>query len=118
MVVAARESAQDVTGVRVALSKLVRAGVTPADDGTLAAPATSDHTPSHARPRPPSTPEARVVAGVAGRSTAIELTLAADYGTDLVALGERIRDHVADRVRDLTGLEPVTVTVHIDDVFE
>ncbi len=55
---------------------------------------------------------------VAGRSTAIEVTLAADYGTDLVALGEQIRAEVTDRVRDLTGLEPVVVTVRIEDVFE
>ena len=54
---------------------------------------------------------------MSGRSTAIEVTLAADYGTDLIELGERIRSHVAARVRDLTGLEPATVTVNIDDVF-
>ncbi len=55
---------------------------------------------------------------MSGRSTAVEVTLAADYGTDLVALGGRIRTEVANRVRDLTGLEPVAVTVHIDDVFD
>ena len=36
-------------------------------------------------------------------------------GVDLVELGERICAHVAERVRDLTGLEPVTVI--IDDAF-
>jgi uncharacterized alkaline shock family protein YloU len=95
VVVAARETARGVPGVRVALSKHV--------DG-----------PSRL------TYEGRdddVTAGVAGRSTAIEITLAADYGLDLVELAERVRREVAARVRALTDLEPVEVTVIIDDVF-
>jgi uncharacterized alkaline shock family protein YloU len=54
---------------------------------------------------------------VAGESTAIELTLAADYGQDLRALAERIRSEVTAGVRALTGLDPVAVSVVIDDVF-
>lgn len=100
VVVTARETAQDIAGVRVALSKLITAGVTPT-----------------AEPEPSPPEEPRVEAGMAGRSTALEVVLAADYGTDLVALGERIRTEVAARVRDLTGLEPVSVSVRIDDVF-
>jgi len=97
VVVAARETAQDVPGVRVALSRhILGAGTTPAVTGRGGA---------------------GVTAGVAGRSTAVEITLAADYGLDLVELAERVRREVTARVRTLTDLEPVQVTVIIDDVF-
>ncbi|TCK25952.1 Asp23/Gls24 family envelope stress response protein [Pseudonocardia endophytica] len=86
VVAAARRGAQEIPGVRVALSKEV-------DE------------------------PGRVTAGVAGTSTAIQITLAADYGHDLVALGEQVRGAVSDTVRRLTGLEPAHVTVVIDDVF-
>jgi uncharacterized alkaline shock family protein YloU len=101
VVVAARETAHAVPGVRVALSRHLvdRAGVAP-DAGM-----TSD-TGAH------------VAAGMAGRSTAIEITLAADYGIDLRSLGERVRAEVTTRVRALTELEPIHVTVIIDDIFE
>lgn len=103
VVVAARETAQGVAGVRVALSKHITAAA-----GTREV-------------RPVTTPRrdgAEVTAGVAGRSTAIEITLAADYGLDLIELGERVRREVTARVRALTDLEPVEVTVIIDDVFD
>jgi hypothetical protein len=61
-----------VSGGRVALSRL---------------PAADSH----------SDPQAE--AGVAGETTAITLTLAADYGQDLRALAKRIRSEVTDRVR-------------------
>lgn len=127
VVVTARQSAEDIAGVRVALSKLVSAGVTPTtdDDHPADAPSPGGAGPDSAHewaesgssrlPRPTG---ARVVAGVAGQSTAIEVTLAADYGTDLLELGERIRVHVAAQVREITGLDPVTVAVRIDDVFD
>ena len=89
VVVTARETAQDIAGVRVALSALV--------------------------PTPTDGP--RVVAGVAGRSTAVEITLAADYGADLQALSTTIRAEVTRRIREITGLDPVDVSVHIDDVL-
>lgn len=110
VVVTARETAQAIAGVRVALGKLVEAGVTPATGTSPQAHPVADPDAHDDGPR--------VVAGMSGRSTAVEVTLAADYGTDLVALGGRIRTEVANRVRDLTGLEPVAVTVHIDDVFD
>ena len=97
VVITARETAQTIEGVRVALSTL-----------TTGTPTTAA----------PSEEAVRVVAGVAGHSTAVEVTLAADYRTDLVALGERIRAEVETRVRELTGLDPVAVTVHIDDVLD
>jgi uncharacterized alkaline shock family protein YloU len=106
VVVIARESAQSVPGVRVALSKHIAGGTgDPSDirgDGTAVNPAGG----------------AEVVAGVAGRSTAIEITLAADYGVDLHRLGEQVREAVAAEVRALTDLEPVQVTVIIEDIFE
>lgn len=104
VVVTARHSAQAVPGVRVALSE-------------------------HLTPRPGPVPEAGsaaaeddpdmggVSAGVAGVSTAIVITLAADYGLDLRALANRVRDTVTGRVRALTQLEPVEVTIIIDDVL-
>lgn len=58
-----------------------------------------------------------VRAGVSGGSTAVEITLAAAYGQDLQELGDRIRTVVARGVRDATGLEPVDVTVLVDDVW-
>ena len=91
VVATARHSAQQVPGVRVALSKHLLAGDAPS--------------------------ALSVAAATTGRSTAIEITLAADYGTDLRELGERVRRTVAARVRELTDLDPATVTVIIDDVF-
>lgn len=121
VVVTARETAQDIAGVRVALSKLVSAGVTAEDgaSGTRLAVPVPDRAPEPdpARDDGPRDDGPRVSAGVAGRSTAIEVTLAADYGVDLHELGARIRAEIIDRVRRLTGLEPVSVTVHIDDIF-
>lgn len=83
VVVIARESAQGVSGVRVALSRHLT----------------------------------EVSAGVAGATAAVQITLAADHGIDLPDLGDRVRRTVADRIRTLTGLEPATVTIVIDDVL-
>ena len=122
VVVTARETAQAIAGVRVALGRLVGVGVTPTTEPT--GPESTATSPQAQGPAQPETTgeigedELRVVAGISGRSTAVEVTLAADYGTDLVALGESIRAEVAARVRDLTGLDPVAVTVLIDDVFD
>jgi uncharacterized alkaline shock family protein YloU len=106
VVAVARESAQAVPGVRVALSKHItrRTGGRSDghDGGTAVNPAGG----------------AEVVVGLAGRSTAIEITLAADYGADLHRLGEHVRAAVAAEIRALTDLEPVQVTVIIDDIFE
>jgi uncharacterized alkaline shock family protein YloU len=98
VVALARHLASRVPGVRVALSRLVEAGAGPETslvDG----------------------PGPDVVAGVAGGSTVVAITLAADFGQDLVALGASIRAAVADGIRAHTGLEPVAVLVHIDDVL-
>lgn len=99
VVVVARETAQGVPGVRVALSKHVAGPGGPYTIGR-------------------NSGGAEVTAGLAGQSTAIEITLAADYGLDLQDLGERVRREVSARVRTLTDLEPVQVTVIIDEVFD
>lgn len=96
--VAARETAQTVPGVRVALGK----HMTGSDAGSAS---------------PPESDGAAVVSGVAGQSTAIEITVAADYGQNLQDLGERVRAEVSARVRELTDLEPVEITVIIDDIL-
>jgi uncharacterized alkaline shock family protein YloU len=89
--VTARVTTEHVPGVRAALA---RSG-TAADDGA-----------------------GGVVAGVAGGSTALRITLAAHYGEDLTALADRIRTAVARSIRHITGLQPVEITVIIDDVLE
>ena len=104
VVIITRETTQAVPGVRVALSKhLTGSAVDGGDsaDGVY----------------PGERGGAEVTAGVAGGSTAIEITLAADYGLDLRRLGERVRAEVTARLRALTDLEPVQVNVIIDDVF-
>ena len=98
VVALARHLASRVPGVRVALSRLVVAGAGP-ETSVIDGP----------------TPE--VTAGVVGGSTVVAITLAADYGQDLEALGTRIRTVVADGIRAVTGLEPVAVQVHVDDVL-
>lgn len=114
VVAIARESAQDVPGVRVVLGRLLTLGSDLSPAGTGA----DRSSPAAAAADSGGGDGPRVVAGVAGASTAIEVTLAADYGEDLQALGERIRAEVAAQIRSFTGLDPVSVTVHIDDVFD
>lgn len=91
--VTARETAQGVPGVRVAVSR-------------LAAPGSA---------RGHEEPQVRV--GVTGHSAALVLLVAATYGDDLHALADRVHVAVARQVRAVTGLEPVSITVVIDDVF-
>lgn len=100
VVVTARQTAQAVPGVRVALSKHIARSTSTRDV------------------RPDEADGAEVAAGVAGRSVAIEITLAADYGLNLHRLGEQVRGAVIDAVRALTGLEPVQVSVIVDAVLD
>ncbi len=95
--ITARVSAEHVPGVRAALSREL------------------DLSPQRADVS--AEPTAGVVAGVAGRSTVIEITVAADYGQELHSLAQRIRTAVGGTVRSVTGLDPVEVTVVIDDVL-
>jgi uncharacterized alkaline shock family protein YloU len=72
---------------------------------------------THARPIDGST-TATVAAGVAGTSTAIEITIAATYGHDLPDLADRIRRAVATDIRERIGLQPTNITIVIDDVLQ
>ncbi|WP_433784151.1 Asp23/Gls24 family envelope stress response protein [Actinomycetospora sp. CA-101289] len=118
VVVTARETAEDAEGVRVALGKIVDPGAVAPGDPEADDEDRSDDPMTDARVEGPARDDKpRVVAGVAGRSTAVEITLAAQYGVDLVTLGERIRADVARQIATVTGLRPVTVSVVIDDVF-
>ena len=92
VVVAARHSAQEVPGVRVALSR----NLTGSQQDT----------------------DSQVHVGVAGTSAVIEIILAADYGRSLHQLAADVRRAVTDRVRHLTDLDPAQVIVIIDDVLD
>ena len=59
----------------------------------------------------------RVEAGVIGRSVALELTVAAEYGQDLHVLADRLRARVVEAVHAATGLRTTSVSVTVDDVF-
>jgi uncharacterized alkaline shock family protein YloU len=108
----ARHHAARVAGVRGALGKLDRAGHRHGEPDPDY-PETSVHAALPAdMARGP-----RASAGVAGASTAIEIVLAADYGRDLVALADDVRAAVVAGVRAYTGLEPVSVSVVIDEVL-
>ncbi|MFC5062957.1 Asp23/Gls24 family envelope stress response protein [Actinomycetospora atypica] len=108
----ARHHAAQVPGVRVALGKLAAAGRRDLDraedfpESSIHAARVDD------MPRRP-----QVSVGVAGASTAVEVVLAADYGVDLALLGERVRAAVSAGIRTDTGLEPVAVSVVVDDVL-
>ena len=59
----------------------------------------------------------QVEAGASGLSTALRITLAADWGEDLHALADRVRTAVTRAVADVTGLQAVRVDIAIDDVL-
>jgi uncharacterized alkaline shock family protein YloU len=49
--------------------------------------------------------------------TAIDLTMAVEYGRDLLQLAEQVRDRITERVVTLTGLQVAELSVTIDDVI-
>ncbi|GLZ55692.1 Asp23/Gls24 family envelope stress response protein [Actinomycetospora sp. NBRC 106378] len=108
----ARHHAARVAGVRGALGRLDRAGHRRGDRDPEF-PETSVHSaqPSDMARGPQAS------AGVAGASTAIAIVLAADYGVDLPALADEVRAAVVAGVRAYTGLEPVSVSVVVDEVL-
>ncbi|WP_344428089.1 Asp23/Gls24 family envelope stress response protein [Pseudonocardia ailaonensis] len=91
----ARRTAQQIPGVRVALTR--RTGH-PLEGG--------GHDPGP-----------RAEAGVAGAHTALEVIIAADYGTDLHDLAGRVRSAITETVTAITGLTVAEVAVIIDDVL-
>jgi uncharacterized alkaline shock family protein YloU len=48
---------------------------------------------------------------------AIDLTMAVEYGRDIVQLSEQVRNRVAERVETLTGLRVTELNVTIDDII-
>ena len=89
----ARLAAEQVDGVRLALSEL----------STSPPAAHSGSDPGRGQ-----APEEDIV---------LVMTVAAEHGHDLHALGRRIRTAVDDALRSLTGRTPRSIDVHIDDVL-
>src|ERR671917_1363792 len=48
--------------------------------------------------------------------TAIDLTMAMEYGGNVLQLAERVRDKITERVENLTGLRVAELNVTISDV--
>jgi uncharacterized alkaline shock family protein YloU len=49
--------------------------------------------------------------------TAIDLTVAVEFGRDFLQLAEQVRDRITERVETLTGLQVAELNVTIDDVI-
>ncbi len=49
--------------------------------------------------------------------TAIDLTMAMEYGGNILQLTERVRDRITERVENLTGLRVAELNVTINDVI-
>jgi uncharacterized alkaline shock family protein YloU len=97
----ARDSAQRVPGVRVALGRSTHGKVT-----ALAEKATVGHQhPSSA-------------VGVLGRTAVVDLAVAIGYGHPAPQVAREIQRRVTATLRDQVGLQDVTVNVTIDDVFD
>ncbi|CAN5796290.1 hypothetical protein BH18ACT7_BH18ACT7_03610 [soil metagenome] len=97
----ARDAARQVPGVRVALgrstaSRLVR----------LVERASFSH--RH--------PDAAV--GVLGRTAAVELAVAVQYGEPVHDIAREVQQRVILQLRESIGLESVTVSVTVDDVMQ
>lgn len=97
----ARDSAQLVPGVRVALGRSTHGKV-----AALAEKATFGHQhPSSA-------------VGVLGRTAVVDLAVAIGYGHPAPQVAREIQRRVTATLRDQVGLQGVTVNVTIDDVFD
>jgi uncharacterized alkaline shock family protein YloU len=96
----ARDAARTVPGVRVAFGR--GTNTKPAD---LAEQATLRHRHPHA------------AAGVLGRTAAIDLAIAVQYGDQLETVAREVQQRAITDVRTKTGLQDVTVNVTIDDVI-
>lgn len=97
----ARDSAQLVPGVRVALGRSTHGKV-----AALAEKATLGHQhPSSA-------------AGVLGRTAVVDLAVAIGYGHPAPQVAREIQRRVTATLRDQVGLQDITVNVTVDDVFD
>ena len=97
----ARDTAQMVPGVRVALGRSTRGKV-----AALAEKATFGH----------RQPNAAV--GVLGRTAVVDLAIAIGYDDSAPRVAREIQRHVTDILRDQVGLRDVAVNVTIDDVID
>jgi uncharacterized alkaline shock family protein YloU len=96
----ARDAARTVPGVRVAFGRstdIKTAG--PAEEATLR------HRHPHA------------AAGVLGRTAAMDLAIAVQYGDQLETVAREVQQRAITELRTRTGLQDVTVNVTIDDVI-
>ena len=96
----ARDAARTVPGVRVAFGRstdIKTAG--PAEEATLR------HRHPHA------------AAGVLGRTAAVDLAIAVQYGDQLETVAREVQQRAITELRTRTGLQDVTVNVTIDDVI-
>ena len=62
-------------------------------------------------------PAGGIAVGTTGSTVAVEVTVAADYGTNLPALGRVVNDRVREVLFRMFGLRTAASTVHIDDVL-
>ena len=62
-------------------------------------------------------PGSGVTVGATGATVAVEVTLAADYGTHLPTLGRTVNGRVRAELLQSFGLRTASSTVHIDDVL-
>ena len=96
----AREAARQVPGVRVALGKSSHGRIV-----RLVEWATQRHRHPHA------------AVGVLGRTAAVELAVAVQYGDSIVDVGHEVQQRVVQQLRAAIRLESVTVNVTVDDVI-
>ncbi len=97
----ARDSAQLVPGVRVALGRSTHGKAT-----ALAQKATFGHQhPSSA-------------VGVLGHTAVVDLAVAIGYGHPAPQVAREIQRRVTATLRDQAGLQDVTVNVTVDDIFD
>ncbi len=95
-----RDAAQSVRGVRSSLVSV--------DNQPAAA------RPQLTRPRPE---QVDVELGVSGSTVAVQVTVAVDYGPNLLELATAIRRQVQQHAEAMIGITVATVSVRIDDII-
>ncbi len=96
----ARDAARQVPGVRVALGKSSHGQIV-----RLVEWATHRHRHPHA------------AVGVLGRTAAVELAVAVQYGDSIAYVAKEVQQRVVQELRATIRLESVTVNVTVDDVI-
>jgi uncharacterized alkaline shock family protein YloU len=99
--VLARDTAQRIPGVRVALGRSTQGRA-----AALAERATSGHRHPHA------------AVGVLGQSAVVDLAVAVTYGDPVQQIARDIQRQVTASLRDQVGLRNVTVNVTVDDILD